>query len=608
VEGTGSGNTDTTSHDFTSMAGIESVIIATDGNGGTGDSTTLIDLEADQDVSISGKNQTIGNNSTNSQLFNTVVLTDDDGAERTVTLDNTARLSNPADSTAATAQTGILTVAQLDVNSGVGGSATRDLTIDSSGARNVANSVNAFNGRDVVSLSLTGTQELTFNVNQIADQAAATGVTASTALDIDASDLTGDLNLAVNGNMIGNWGTATGLTDRIVGTDGDNDTLMVYGAQTSDAVNVSEIETVQFGSAVTTLFGDWATSQSATGTFDAQNVSANNFVISDSVAGVATLQLDNLGSGSTVNMGDANTTSTGGTVNSQIFDNVITLNSGAAAGTPAATLDVNYLSNVVGGQALDLNIGTVVAGTGNDTGGYQSVNIDVAHAGNLTGVGGVSTAADSRTLNLTLTEDVRELNLSGGADNSGFRDSLTFSTADELPNSLTRVDLSGYEGDVTLTMEQGQPLAAAAETDVRFVMSEDNATITLSDKDGSLAAGTGVSHNSIFEFTEAKTTTDISEWNITNFVGAGQGASSIDNITRFDISDLGITAFDQVVIDTAVDANGVALGAGIYSIRSEAQDDASTNTGTNQNTWEIQVTGVVGLAVAGDITEDNFIF
>jgi hypothetical protein len=307
-------------------------------------------------------------------------------------------------------------------------------------------------------------------------------------------------------------------------------------------------------------------------------------------------------------MGDANTDVNGAAVNSQNFDDTITLDSGAVAGTPAASVNVNYLSNIIGGETHILNIGTVVAGAGNDTGGFQTVNIDIAHAANLTAANGNSTAADARILNLTLTEDARELNITGGADNSGFRDTLTFNAANELPNSLTKIDLSGYEGNVTLTMEQGNPLAAAAETDVRFIMSEDNATITLSNKDGSLAAGTGVNHNSVFEFTGAKTTADISVWTIDNFVGAGQAGASIDNITRFDVSDLGITSFDQIVIDTAFDATGAALGLGVYSIRSEAQDDASTTTGTNQNTWEIQVDGLIGLAAAGDITADNFIF
>lgn len=594
-----------TSHDFTSMSGVENVVIATGTSTpiAAGGNTTLIDLEAAQDVTVSGKNQTIGNRSTADQDFGTITLTDDAGVERTVTLDNTARLSNAATGTAD--QDGILTVTNLIMNTGTGTSATRDVIIDSAGERNVANAVLSFSGRDVETLQLTGTQELTFNVNQIADQATAAGVNASTALDIDASELEGDLNLAVNGAMIGNWGTATGLTDTIAGTDGDNDTLMVYGAQGNSPVTVTDFESVQFGSVNTTLFGDWATAAlDATGIFDAQNVSANNFVIVDDATGNTALTLNNLSSGATVNMGDANTDVNGAAVNSQDFDDTITLDSGAVAGTPAASVNINYLSNIVGSETHTLNIGTVVAGVGNDTGGFQTVNIDIAHAANLTAANGNSIGVDARILNLTLTEDVRELNITG-ADNSGFTDTLNLAGV-ALPNNLTQIDLSGYEGAVTLNMES--VLSSLTQTDVRFIMSEDNANITLSDFTGAIA---GIQHNSIFEFTAANTTAAPSTWVIDNVIGAADTAAlgtvgTIDNITRFDVSDLGITSFDQIVIDTN-DASGTALAAGIFSIRSEAQDDASVLSGANQNTWEIQVTGLQALS-AGDLTADNFIF
>ena len=621
VEGSGNNVVNNTIHKFDSMSGIENVIIATDGNTAVaglptvGDNTQLVNLEADQNVTVSGKNQTIGNNSTADQLFGIVTLTNDTGEDRTVALENTARLSNTVEGIRTD---GVLTVAQLLINEDVlplfpGSSDTTGLTVDSAGARNVANAVAAFNGQDVETLDLVGTQDLTFNVAEIANQAAATGVTASTALDIDASELTGDLNLAVTGAMIGNWGTATGLTDIIVGTDGDNDTLMLWGAQGNDPVTVTGFETIQFGSADFTMFGDLditpllASAIDATGIYDAQNTVATSFVIADDIVGNTALTLNNLGTGVTVDMGDANRDATGAVVDSQVFDDAITLNSGAVAGTPADAVTVNYVSNIVGGSAHTLIVGTVGAGAGDDTDGYQTINIDVAHAGNLTAATGDSTGVDARTLNLTLTEDSRVLDLSGGADNSGFRDTMAFGV--QLPNALNRVDISDYEGDVTFTMQQGDFITAGtalAQTDVRFVMSEDDANITLSNMDGTLAAGTGVEHNSVFEFTGAKTNLDVSEWFIDNVVGAGQLGASIDNITRFDVSDLGITSFDQISIDT-LDYNGVAVAGSLF-IRSEAEDDASILTAVNQNTWEIEVVDLLGTMVAGELTEDNFIF
>lgn len=603
-----------TEHDFTSMSGVQNVVIATgDTTPTAGGNTQLIDLEAAQNVTISGKNQTIGNASTADQNFGTIQLTNDAGADRTITLDNTARLSN---STNGVRQDGVLTVAALTIDeTATGNSATTNVTIDSAGARTVANAVRQFNGRDVQTLNLVGTQDLTIDVNRIADQATAAGVTASTALDITGAALQGDLNLAITGAMIGNWGTATGLTDRIVGTAGTNDTLMLWGTQGNDAVTVTGFETIQFGNANTTMFGDLDITAAggvaidATGIYDAQNTAATNYVIADDIVGNTALTLNNLGTGVTVNMGDANRDATGAVVNSQVFDDVITLNSGAVAGTPAAAISVNYLSNIVGGQAMALTIGTVVAAPGNDTNGYQTVNLNVAHAGNLTGV---ALASDARTMALTLTEDTRELNLTGGFDNNaGVRDSLTFLPANALPNALTRVDLTGYEGNVALTMEQGA-VAGATQTDVRFVLSEDNATITLSNLNNTLIGAAGVQHNSIFEFTAAKTTADVSVWTVSNVVGSGAlsvaAGATTDNITRFDLTDLGITSFDQISI-SAVDFTGAALAAGTFAIRSEAQDDASILTGTNQNTWEIKVTGGAWAALAaGEITADNFIF
>jgi hypothetical protein len=596
VEGTGA-----TSHDFTSMSGIENVIVATGTSNpiAAGGNTTLIDLEAAQDVTVSGKNQTIGNQSTADQNFGTITLTDDAGVDRTVTLDNTARLAN---TTNGVRTDGVLTVNALTINendtvnapSGSGVSETRNVTISSTGERNVANAVAAFTGRDVETLDLVGSQDLTFNVAQIADQAAAAGVAASTALDIDASALTGELNLAITGTMIGNWGTATGLTDTIVGTAGDNDTLMVWGAQGNDAVTVTGFETIQFGNANTTMFGDLDITAAggaaidAGGTFDAQNVAASSFVIADDIVSTDTaLVLNNLGSGVTVALGDANRDATGAVVNGQAFNDTITLNSGAAAGTPAAEISVDYLSN------LDtLNSDNTLA-----VNGYQTVNVNVAHAANT-----AAAAGDARVIDLQLdlaNEDARVLNITGGdvngTNNAGVYDTLDLNDAlgvnNQLNTTLRTIDISGYEGEVTLVMDQAV-LAATTQTDVTFVMSEHNADITIATGAAPLA---DITHNSIFVFTADKgNVNDQSVWTISgNVIGAGAGGGTIDNITRFDVSDLGITSFDQL---------DLASFPGI--IYSEAQIDASTAGTADAATWAIDLTG----AVVGTLTEDNFIF
>jgi hypothetical protein len=588
VEGTGNNTANNTTHDFTSMAGVENVVIATDGNTPVlglptvGDNTTLIDLEADQNVTISGKNQTVGNNSTEDQIFGTITLTDDAGAERTVTLDNTARLSNAATGTAD--QDGILTVNNLIMNTGTGTSATRDVIIDSAGERNVANAVLSFSGRDVETLQLTGTQELTFNVNQIADQATAAGVNASTALDIDASELEGDLNLAIDGSQIGNWGNASNLVDNIIGTEGDNDTLMVYSAQGNSPVTVTGFETIQFGSANNTMFGDLNIGPldaddgiGGTGIFDAQNVAASSFVIADDIAVNTALVLNNLGNGVTVTMGDANRDVAGNIVNSQIFDDFITLNSGAAAGVPAAELNVDYLSNLLGGTGPAGTIQTLTVA------GYQSINIDIAHAGNLTGVG---LAADDRTLNLTLDADARVLDISGGLDHfatTAAYDTLTLGNA--LANSLTTVDFSDYVGQIgSVTLN-----AAAVAAD------QSNTTIVMNGYDANVFDNV-IAQITTFRFTEdAVAATE--DWTITGFRAFNDnvGTNGLTNLSVLDMRDLGVQGLaDITIVQSATDGTDGNTTA------------ADTVTITSNQGLDFEIT-LVGVEV-GELSNENFAF
>ena len=334
----------TTQHDFTSMSGVENVIIATNG----GVNTQLIDLEAAQNVTVSGKNQTIGNNnSTADQNFGTITLTNDAGADRTITLDNTARLSN---STNGVRTDGVLTVNNLTINTtpatAVG--ATKTVTIESEGNRTSANAIAQFNGRDVEKLNLVGTQDLTINVNQIADQAAnlAPGTNTSTRVDVDASGLTGKLNLGVNGAMLNNFGTTPPVPaqqDTIVGTAGANDTVMFYGALAAgNNTRATGIETVQLGSAgagtavdatgtgtrgsAVTMYGDLQISPTAAGTLNVANLGVSNYVLAN-LGG--TLDLNGLSSGSTVTLGDAARNAVGDRVANQAMTQQINLVSSA---------------------------------------------------------------------------------------------------------------------------------------------------------------------------------------------------------------------------------------------------------------------------------------
>ena len=593
------GTTNTT-HDFTSMPGVENVVVATGTSApAAGGNTTLIDLEAAQDVTISGKNQTIGNQSTADQNFGTITLTDDAGVERTVTLDNTARLSNAAVD-GVSDQDGILFVQGLTVNaSATGVSATRELTIESTGERNVANAIGAVNAAGVNTLNLSGTQELTVDVLNLATAPA----TNQAPLNIDGSELTGDLHLGLNGALL-NQITGTG-TDTIMGTDGANDTLMLYGTFTGgNNATVNGFETIQLGSygsetgttADDTLFGDivqgMGAPKLASGTLDAAGFNTNSFVIADVAA--AGVTLNNLGNNANITLGDANTDDLGSAVNAQALTEAVTLQSGtgtvAGSGIAASAINIDFAAVLNDSQTHNLTVN-----------GYQALNVNVAHAADELGV---NLGADTRTLNLTLDADARTLNLTGGLDHyaaTAAYDVLTLGV--DIPNSIEVVDLSGFAGTVDLDMETDVE-AVANETDVKFIMSQYDAVVDLSNDSTAIidfatgANASNLEHNSVFVFTaERGDTADVTTWAITNFVadfdgGANDALTDINNLTRLDLTDLGITSFDQV--DISFDGTDTL-------IRSESQVDNSAVT------WQIEISGI-DLSAAGVISADNFIF
>lgn len=550
--------TNNTAHNFTSMPGVEDVVVATGDTAPTaGGNTQLINMEADQSVTVSGKNQTIGNASTADQDFGTVQLTNDQGAERTVTLENTARLAN---STNGVRQDGVLTVDNLTVNGS--SSAVRDLTVASTGERSSANAIANLTAAAVNSIDFVGSQDLSVNVQNLAT---APGSNQS-ALNIDGSALTGDLNLGLDGALL-NQITGNG-TDTISGTDGENDTLMLHGAMAANnALNATGFEALQLGSQVGTMFGDLEVGEVASGTFNASSVAVSEF----NIANAGALELINLGNGAVVNLGDSNRDAAGDVVNGQSLTSLIELDAAddAGAGTsPAASIDVNLLSVLATGQTHSL-----------DVDGYRALNLDVAHAAGVDG--------DARDINLALDDDARTLNITGG-DQSGVNSNGVYDTLGltgiELPNSLSVVDISGYAGEVTLTMQQGV-IVDGDETDVTFEMSENSANVTLSDE-----AAVDTAHNSIFAFTGEKGDDgDVSTWTIANAKAFDAADVDTNNATVLDVSAFGITGY----ADLDIEANG-----GNARIVSEAQND------DNDVSWEIILTGVN----SAEITEDNFIF
>ena len=635
-----------TVHDFTSMSGVEEVVIATTG---AATNTQLIDLEAAQNVTVTGKNQTLGNNSANDQNFGVIQLTNDAGVNRTITLENTARLSND---TNGVRTDGVLTVANLliDTNPATGVGATRNVTIESEGVRDTANAIAQFDGRDVETLTLTGTQDLTINVNQIADQAAnaAPGTDTSTSVQINAAGLTGDLNLAVNAAMLNNFGGVPPMpaqVDTIVGTAGSDDTLMFYGALAAgNAVNASGFESVQLGSANLTMFGDVQVSTTASGTLNTANLGVSQFDMANLGGAVA---LTGLSGGATVNLGDANRDATGARVLGQIVNQQIDLQSSATnAASTASTVTINRSDVIASGSASLISVGDAVVGATPNTGGFRTIDLNVARDASLAAT---PLVADINNITLAVGSQARTLDVDGGvagrsnvgaqaaqaaaaevqtltfaggplvnaigdtiivggvtvaltnanstdiqtaadvaaaltavaagtaigdaafADNGAGMVTATFAptngnvadnilavangtatlvgtatnatttqgavaqaavigeadvinfTAAPLANSLEVIDLSGYNGQVTLTMES---VVVGSQTDVNFSMSAYSANITLTDMGGGAGAIALITHNSVFDFNGgAGTTTAPSQWTISNIVNDGAAAA-----------------------------------------------------------------------------------
>lgn len=376
-----------TVHDFTSMSGVQNVVIATGNETTAGGDTTLIDLEAAQNVTVSGKNQTIGNNSAGDQDFGIITLTNDAGANRTVTLDNTAR------------RDGELTVEQLVIDAtATGTSATRTLEVVSAGARNTANAVNSVVAANVTTLNLTGTQDLSLNVTTLATLPLTGG--NSPALTVSGAALTGDLTLAIDaGNL------DRGILDVLTGTAGADDTLQVYGTNGGPAL-VSGFETIQLGGAfhneaVTTFQG----------TYDAANTTGVTLYTIENLAAVTTVA--NL-AGEVNARVDAEDTQTNQNITftaaAQATGNV--LNIEFVGATYASVLDVNSFRSVN------------VALTGDDA---------VADTFSFS----ITPDAYARTLTFTGGEDIDTLNLNG-----------VTGTATALQNSLTTIDFSGFVGSV----------------------------------------------------------------------------------------------------------------------------------------------------------------
>lgn len=381
------------SGNMTAIDGKE-IVIATDAqldaNGdlvpGSAADTDIVEARIDTDLTITGKNQTLGSLNNNNDQFigvvdviNTRPVPSQSNLE--VQLDNTARLD------------GELTVAALNVSTEAGGtSAVRELDLTSGGRRNTENLVQNAALAGVNTVDLDGTQNLDLHIASM----------ASGASVVDGSDLGGDLDLAINGGLL------TGATDVLTGTAAATDTLAVYGGDAQ--ATVTGFETIQLGLAANNQFNGAVTGFA--GEFNAAAVSGVEQYNIAALSGAA--ELINLSGSEVVNVAASNA------------DQDLTLIAGDRDGSNEITV------NFAGDYTSELSVQdyrTVTLGLAADTDYDFDLDLETADGTNA----GTTYA---RTLEV----------VGGGVDANG--DVTTTLNIGDLDTALSTVDLSGFEGNL----------------------------------------------------------------------------------------------------------------------------------------------------------------
>ncbi|WP_295888712.1 hypothetical protein [uncultured Thiohalocapsa sp.] len=512
------GPTFATVHDFESMPGVTNVVIATVG----GVSTQLINLEVDQNVTVTGKNQTVGNASTDDQFFGQIRLTDDAGPTRFITLDNTARLANV--DVNGDRIDGELTVDQILVDGD--DSQTRAVTIDSTGERNTFNTVNDFDGEAVTSVTLQGTQDLRFHISSLAESPVTAG--QSPALSIDASTLTGNLTLALNADLL-----TRANDDQVTGTDGESDLLQLYGADpgSDGAASISGFETIQFGApfAAPLALG-------FSGIFDTANVSGVGLYDFERLDGATTL--DNIG----------------GTINARVNGDGPA--NEALTFTAAAQATGNVVNLAVGDDGYTSRVTT------NDV---RTLNVDLV---------GEDAIGDAFTLDFDVDDYAATLSFSGGGEG----DSVSL-IANDLPFSLARIDFSEFVGDVS-NVVLDRPAVPANTTNTEVVLN--GYSIGINDQyDDFVPFPPPFDMITTYRLTtDAVDNTEV--WEIEGFRGFNEAGVGLSNLSILDFRALGVEGLaDLVVVDDG--ANTTITSSGDLNFEIELVGVVTTDLGISEN-------------------------
>jgi len=528
------------------MEGLEKVIVAST----TDADTTLEQMRMDQELILSGKNQTLGSgNSNNDQELGDIVVHNTSAApdvsQFDITLDNTARVD------------GVLTIDSISVTGD--DSAITTLGLVSNGRRETSNVVNDFAGARVTTLNLLGTQALSINVTDIATLPVTSGNTPP--MTITGANLGGDLTLAIDGGLL----TRESL-DVLTGTTGDSDALQLYGVLDTASPTVSGFETVQFGAPFNDLDGT-----QAEGTYDAVNTSGVNLYRIDNLS--AALIVENLRGQETVriNAWDDN--------NGNPFDANDDITLSARSRATSNEIDISIVSDTAANQytsSLEIN-------------DYRTIDLNFTGEDNA-----VNNFAPTLVLNgFTVAPDdfanyARTLNVTGGQFTGAANNPLNVDTLNIglLPASLTNIDFSAFNGDVSGAFDEVRD-----ENGVPYAVQTDfwsNTTINVNSFNFTWDNEIGGNRNetiTTFRFA-ADAYDDTVLWEINGFNAFNDGATDLSDVSILDLRDLGVEGLAEIVLTD--------VGGGADTI-------ITSNQGLD---FEILLTGVDVLT----LSNENFAF
>lgn len=548
------GTTPLTTHDFTTLGGVTSVVVATGNSLGGGFDTTLIDLAVNNGIVISGKNQTIGNKSNAAQTFGTIDAKGADGATLAVKLDNTARIS------------GKLTVAALAVTDvdATNQSAVRTLNIESAGGRDTTNEISSIDAERVETFNFSGTQALKATIDAAAHTAGAPA--GITNLVVNGSALGAKLDLGIDAGIVSDV-DAAGKTATFTGTAGATDQLTFDGAIIATANTiVSGFETVRF--------------VDGGGDFNASGVTGVTLYDIKSLGG--DFNLNNLRSVETVQISTLDTDTVAG--------NELTFATEAA--TASSSLTLNF--NVPATGALD----TAFVAAPINLEGFTTVTLDL---------GGRAASAEAYTFDFVFQDatgkdvttppavpatdfdfaKVAATNfvVKGGQSTAATAAGGTNDTVDlgNLSATLKMIDLSGYKGEVTAALDNpfvaGDSFSAPTATSGNTLVKVNGFELNFTDADHVDATIT------TFQFTTDAVHAS-QDWTIGNFQGFN-GGGSLSNLSILDLSALGVNGLVDIIL---TDVGGP--GGDVHITSNEGK------------LFEIVLTGVA----AADLSNENFKF